>query len=75
MRMEGWRTDRGHIYVRYGEPDYMVEEPFSLSHHPYQVWQYTRISPNRRFVFVDENEDGDYRLQYPYDGLGGVGGF
>jgi len=75
MRMEGWRTDRGHIYVRYGEPDFLIEEPFSLSHHPYQVWQYTRISPNRRFVFVDENEDGDYRLQYPYDGLTNIGGY
>ena len=75
MRMEGWRSDRGRIYIQYGEPDFMVEEPFSLSNHPYQVWQYTRISPNRRFVFVDENEDGDYRLQYPYDGLSSVGGY
>jgi GWxTD domain-containing protein len=75
MRMEGWRSDRGRIYIQYGEPDFMVEEPFSLSYHPYQVWQYTRLSPNRRFVFVDENEDGDYRLQYPYDGLSSIGGY
>jgi GWxTD domain-containing protein len=75
MRMEGWRTDRGHIYIRYGEPDYMVNEPFSPDRYPYQIWYYTRISPNRRFVFVDENEDGDYRLQYPYDGLSHTGGY
>jgi GWxTD domain-containing protein len=75
MRMEGWRTDRGRIYIQYGEPDFLVEEPFSLSYHPYQVWQYVRISPNRLFVFVDENEDGDYRLQYPYDGLSNIGGY
>jgi GWxTD domain-containing protein len=75
MRMEGWRTDRGQIYIRYGEPDYMVNEPFSPDRYPYQIWYYTRISPNRRFVFVDENEDGDYRLQYPYDGLNRTGGY
>ena len=75
MRMEGWRTDRGRIYVQYGEPDFIIEEPFSLSSHPYQIWQYTSISPTRQFVFVDENEDGDYRLQFPYDGIGTVGGY
>ncbi|MCX6835848.1 MAG: GWxTD domain-containing protein [candidate division Zixibacteria bacterium] len=75
MRMDGWRTDRGRIYIQYGEPDFLVEEPFSLSNHPYQVWQYTRISPTRQFVFVDENEDGDYRLQYPYDGLNNIGSY
>jgi len=24
----------------------------------------------RRFTFIDDNEDGDYRLTYPYDGTG-----
>lgn len=75
MRMEGWRTDRGRIFVQYGEPDYMVNEPFSLESHPYQIWYYTGLSPNRRFVFVDEKEDGDFRLQYPYDGISTGGGF
>ncbi|MEW5795705.1 MAG: GWxTD domain-containing protein [Candidatus Zixiibacteriota bacterium] len=75
MQREGWRTDRGRIYIQYGEPDYLVNEPFSPDRRPYQVWYYTSISPNRRFLFIDENEDGDYRLQYPYDGLGTTVGF
>ena len=75
MRTEGWRTDRGRIYVQWGEPDYLVNEPFAPDTHPYQIWYYTSISPNRRFVFVDENEDGDYRLQYPFDGLSTTGGY
>jgi hypothetical protein len=33
------------------------------------VWHYTSIGRYRRFLFIDENADGDYRLQYPYDGL------
>lgn len=36
---------------------------------PYQIWHYYREGAYRRFTFVDENEDGDYRLQFPYDGL------
>jgi GWxTD domain-containing protein len=75
MRMEGWRTDRGRIFVQYGEPDYLVNEPFSPDRHPYQIWYYTGISPNRRFAFVDEKEDGDFRLQYPYDGLSSTGDY
>lgn len=75
MRTEGWRTDRGRIFVQWGEPDYLVNEPFAPDSHPYQIWYFTSISPNRRFVFIDENEDGDYRLQYPFDGLSTTGGY
>ena len=75
MRQDGWRSDRGRVFIRYGEPDQMVEEPFSLDRPPYQIWNYSRFSPNRRFYFIDENNDGDYRLQFPYDGLGYSGGY
>ncbi len=75
MRREGWRSDRGKVFIRYGEPDHILEEPFSLDSPPYQVWNYSSISPHRRFVFIDENQDGDYRVQYPYDGLGYPGGY
>jgi GWxTD domain-containing protein len=67
---EGWRTDRGRIYVQFGEPDQIDDYPLSHDAHPYQLWHYYRDGRYRRFTFVDENEDGDYRLIYPYDGLG-----
>jgi GWxTD domain-containing protein len=66
---DGWRTDRGRIYVRYGQPDQVDDEPFTTESVPYQIWHYYSQGPYRRFLFVDEREDGDYRLQYPYDGL------
>ncbi len=75
MRRDGWRSDRGEVFIRYGEPDHMIEEPFSPDRRPYQVWTYSSLSPMRRFLFVDENSDGDYRLQFPYDGLGYTGGY
>ncbi|MBI5265820.1 MAG: GWxTD domain-containing protein [candidate division Zixibacteria bacterium] len=69
MRREGWRTDRGRVFIINGEPDEIEDEPYSPNYPPYQVWHYYREGRYRRFVFVDKNEDGDYRLQFPYDGL------
>ncbi len=69
LRQDGWRTDRGRVLIRYGEPDQIDDYPFSIDRYPYQEWHYYRSGRYRKFVFVDVNQDGDYRLQYPYDGL------
>ncbi len=69
LRVEGWRTDRGRIYIMYGEPDQVDDYPIQLNTSPYQEWHYYRSGRYRKFIFVDENEDGEYRLRYPYDGL------
>ncbi|MBN2226632.1 MAG: GWxTD domain-containing protein [candidate division Zixibacteria bacterium] len=67
---EGWRTDRGRIYIQYGEPDQIEDFPFeAASQFAYQVWYYYQIGIQRKFTFVDRWDDGDYRLQYPYDGI------
>ncbi len=66
---EGWRTDRGRIYIQYGEPDQIDDYPMSLEGYPYQRWYYYSLGPYRVFTFVDQYEDGDYRLLYPYDGI------
>lgn len=69
MRRPGWRTDRGRIFIKHGEPDEIDDYPFSPNSHPYQEWHYYYGGRYRKFTFLDENEDGDYRLVYPYDGL------
>ncbi|MGH8016129.1 MAG: GWxTD domain-containing protein, partial [Candidatus Zixiibacteriota bacterium] len=67
----GWETDRGRVLVRYGVPDQVDDYPFSLDSYPYQEWYYYKLIGGRyrKFTFVDDNHDGDYRLVYPYDGL------
>ena len=65
----GWRTDRGRIYIMYGEPDQMDDYPVVPDRNPYQEWYYYQNSKYLKFVFVDLNYDGDYKLVYPYDGL------
>jgi GWxTD domain-containing protein len=70
MRKPGWRTDRGMIYIMYGEPDQIEDFPFELNAKAYQIWYYYRSSDKlREFLFVDEWGNNDYVLQYPYDGV------
>jgi len=70
LKREGWRTDRGRIYIEYGPPDELEDVPYAPNALPYQVWHYFTRGEYLRFLFIDENQDGDYRLQFPYDGRG-----
>jgi GWxTD domain-containing protein len=69
MRREGWRTDRGTIYIQRGAPDQVEDVPMSPNYPPYQIWYYYDGGPYREYTFVDANFDGEYRLVYPLDGL------
>jgi len=69
LKKPGWLTDRGMIYIEYGEPDQIEDYPFEMDQKAYQIWYYYSIGVPRRFLFIDEWGDGDYRLQYPYDGI------
>ncbi len=57
---EGWRSDRGRIYITYGQPDEIERHPFDLESPPYEIWYY--YGERLRFVFVDENNNGEYKL-------------
>lgn len=61
--MDGWKTDRGFVLVRFGEPDHVQHKPYSFGYEPYEVWVYERIG--RQFIFVDETGFGDYQLLVP----------
>jgi GWxTD domain-containing protein len=63
---EGYKTDMGMVYIKFGPPDEIDRHPFELSSRPYIIWYYYRI--NRRFLFVDVIGYGEYELQYPYNG-------
>lgn len=63
---EGWKSDRGMVYIILGAPNNIDRHPFEYYSKPYEVWEYYSI--NRRFVFVDETGFGDYRLTTPLSG-------
>ena len=64
--IEGWKTDRGMVFILLGPPDNVDRHPFDLDSKPYVVWQYYTL--NRNFVFVDYTGFGDYRLTTPLTG-------
>ncbi len=64
MQREGWKTDRGMVYIVLGPPDDIVREPYPSDMRPWQIWNYYRI--NRRFEFIDYTGFGDYRFYRPY---------
>jgi GWxTD domain-containing protein len=59
----GWETDRGRIYILYGEPSDIERHPFPIDSKPYEIWYYDHL--NRRFIFVDYTGFGDYELVGP----------
>ncbi len=61
--IEGWKTDRGMVYIINGPPTSVDRHPFDVESKPYEIWEYTDI--NRRYIFIDESGFGDYRLLYP----------
>jgi GWxTD domain-containing protein len=60
---DGWKTDRGMVYIIFGVPSNVERHPFDMDSKPYEVWTY--YEHNRQFVFVDATGFGDYRLQNP----------
>lgn len=59
----GWASDRGEVYIRFGEPDFVENHGAAQNARPYQIWYYNRIG--RRFIFVEDGASGDFRLMVP----------
>lgn len=57
---DGWRTDRGMVYIMFGPPSSIDRHPFESNAKPYEIWYYNEL--NYRFLFVDQTGFGDYRL-------------
>ncbi len=64
--IEGWKTDRGMVFILLGPPDNVDRHPFNIDSKPYEVWEYYNL--NVSLTFVDETGFGDYRLITPLTG-------
>lgn len=62
--VQGWLTDRGRIYVKFGQPDEVERHPFEAGSYPYVIWRY--YSVRKTFLFVDRSGFGDYELHPNY---------
>jgi GWxTD domain-containing protein len=59
---EGWRTDRGRVFMLYGEPDAIERFPSSTENKPYEIWHYYQIESGVQFVFVDRTGFSEFVL-------------
>ena len=57
--MQGWRSDRGRIYIIYGPPQYVDESYQDQMGYTYQKWVYPS---GKQFIFIDRSLSGDYSL-------------
>jgi GWxTD domain-containing protein len=62
MGKSGWKTDRGRIYLLYGEPSEIERYPNQLETRPYEIWNYNEIEGGVYFVFADLTGFSDYTL-------------
>lgn len=61
----GYRSDRGYVFLKYGQPDRIVEVPSEPGAYPYTIWHYYEVANqrNKRFVFMAKDQStNDYHL-------------
>ena len=56
---DGYKTDRGRIYVLYGPPQ-KSDRRLQPNSAPTEIWTYENL--HRRFIFIDASKNGNYVL-------------
>ncbi len=73
LGIEGWKTDRGKIYIRYGKPRVIVDYGKTMDeqniYSPMQIWVY----PQFQMAFTDQFWNGNYQFTEP--SLGSISAF
>ncbi len=62
LTKKGFETDRGRIYVKYGEPDEIERFPNEVNSKPYEIWKYNQIEGSVIFIFGDITGFNFYEL-------------
>lgn len=57
---KGWQTDRGRIYIKFGEADEISVDNHPVGKYPTQTWYYYQL--NKTFLFYDRTGIDDYKL-------------
>ncbi|MGB5529226.1 MAG: GWxTD domain-containing protein [Ignavibacteriaceae bacterium] len=59
---DGWKTDKGRVYLVYGEPSEIERFPNETETKPYEIWRYDSIEGGVIFVFGDITGFNNYQL-------------
>lgn len=62
--LEGWKSDRGRIYIIYGKPNDIERFPFESETKSYEIWHYDEMEGGVICVFVElqQTGSGNYTL-------------
>ena len=64
---DGWNTDRGRIYIKYGKPDDIVTgDTGIMTKYPqkrFEIWKY-RVHNNFTYLFLDFSATNNHKLIY-----------
>lgn len=61
-KKDGWKTDRGRVYLIYGQPSEIERYPNQIETKPYEIWKYESLEGGVVFVFGDLTGFNDYQL-------------
>lgn len=61
FKTNGWSTDRGRIYLKYGPWEERTEQVLPSEQTPYEIWHY-RSKKGYYFIFVDTRNIGDFQM-------------
>ena len=64
---DGWKTDRGRVFIVYGPPDEVERHTNETDTKPYEIWTYHAIQGGVEFVFGDRSGFSDYDLLHSTD--------
>lgn len=62
MQKQGWKTDRGRVFIIYGEPSEIERYPNQIESRPYEIWYYNEIEGGIYFIFADLTGFSEYTL-------------
>jgi GWxTD domain-containing protein len=62
IQKKGWKTDRGRVYIIFGEPSEIERYPNQVDTKPYEIWRFDQIEGGVVFVFADLSGFNDYTL-------------
>jgi GWxTD domain-containing protein len=58
----GWKTDRGRVFITYGEPDEIVRNYEQAGETDHEIWIYQQIEGGVQFIFQDKTGFGALEL-------------
>jgi len=61
-KKDGWKTDRGRVFLIYGKPSEIERYPNQIETKPYEIWKYESLDGGVVFVFGDITGYNDYQL-------------